>query len=102
MRREIRDLSDEDRNRVLDAMEVMYRTDIEEGRGLYGKDFKSSGELAALHSATSKYCFHWGDQFITSHPSFQVTRGGAAKRCPPQERKGCSASRLAHLTTPPP
>lgn len=37
VRREIRELSDEDRETFLDALEKVHRLDLEEGRALYGK-----------------------------------------------------------------
>ena len=72
VRREIRKLDVPDRERILRAMEIMYTTDLEEGRELYGKKFKSSGYFAATHSATLTYCYHWGIMFGTTHPAFQL------------------------------
>jgi hypothetical protein len=72
VRREIRGLNDADREAIFSAMEVMYNTELEEGRALYGDNFKSGAYMAAIHSATQNFCYHWGDMFITSHPAFQL------------------------------
>jgi hypothetical protein len=72
VRREIRSLTDKDRNKILDAMEIMYRLDEAEGKEKYGNKYMSIGYISGVHSATHEYCFHWGDMFITSHPAFQL------------------------------
>jgi hypothetical protein len=50
----------------------MYRLDDATGKETYGDDFISMGYITSVHSAVQTWCFHWGDQFITSHPAFQL------------------------------
>lgn len=69
VRREIRSLTDADREAYLSALEVMYRTPLEEGRAKYGEHFANYELFTTMHNSMT-YCYHGGDQFITSHAAF--------------------------------
>jgi hypothetical protein len=71
VRREVRALVDSDRERLLDAMKIMYTTPLIEGRKLYGDKFVDAGYIAAVHN-TDEFCFHGGDMFVTTHAAFQL------------------------------
>lgn len=51
VRREIRDLTDADRNDFLDAMETYYTLSTAEGKATYGQQFFNYERLAAYHNA---------------------------------------------------
>lgn len=63
VRREIRRLTDADRGRFLDALQLMYSTPQDVGEALYGPKFKSGNYLVRKHlyGAASKDCDHWHD-----------------------------------------
>ncbi|CAM9612742.1 unnamed protein product [Choristocarpus tenellus] len=71
VRREIRTLTDEDREELLDAMYVMWELDTVEGREKYGPDYMSVWDLGLLHFLAGEdvECdhFHHGLGFLTSH-----------------------------------
>jgi hypothetical protein len=71
VRREIRSMSENDREKVLDAMEIMYSIEQIEGEKKYGSKFKNAGFFSALHSTTD-FCYHGGDMFLTTHPTLQL------------------------------
>jgi len=72
VRRELRALNEEDRTKIFEAMEVIYKLDDDEGQRRFGSKYKSAAYLAAVHSSVNHFCYHWGDMFITSHPAFQL------------------------------
>jgi hypothetical protein len=53
VRREIRALTDEDRESYFQAMEVIYSTTQEEGERLYGRNFVSLEQLILMVSTTT-------------------------------------------------
>lgn len=53
VRREVRELSDEDRENWLDALDAVFRTEGDVGRRIYGGGFRSAPELSALHGVNS-------------------------------------------------
>ena len=71
VRRELRDLSDADRERYFSALHVVYSTDDAAGRTLYGDDFKSAAWFVRQHlyGAAQRDCDHWHDDagFMTHH-----------------------------------
>ncbi|KAH8062373.1 hypothetical protein JL722_3290 [Aureococcus anophagefferens] len=71
VRRELRDLTDFDRNAYFDAMEVVYTTEQELGVKLYGENFKSAAWLVRehLYGAADRECDHWHDDagFLNHH-----------------------------------
>lgn len=69
VRREIRSLSDSDREAYLSSLELMYRTPLDEGVSAYGSRFANYELFTTMHNSMS-YCYHGGDQFITSHAAF--------------------------------
>lgn len=69
VRREIRKLSDADRNHYLDALEIMYTITQEEGQAKYGHNFVDHGHLGALHGS-SLFLYHGNLAFMTAHPMF--------------------------------
>ena len=71
VRRELRSLSVEERERYLDAMQVLYATDDDEGKRLYGPDFQSMNALVIMHllGAADRDCDHYHDDagFLNHH-----------------------------------
>lgn len=71
VRREIRDLSEEDRKEYFDALSVVYRTSQDEGVVLYGENFRSAAWLVRehLYGAAQRSCDHWHDDagFLNHH-----------------------------------
>lgn len=62
-------VTDADREAYFNALEIMYRMELEEGRAKYGEHFHNYQEFTAMHNSV-KYCYHGGDQFITTHGAF--------------------------------
>ena len=71
VRREIRTLTDADREAYLSALEVLHTVDDAEGRRRYGADFANGAYFAKLHNA-NKYCYHNNLAFLTTHPAFTL------------------------------
>eukprot|EP00611_Tribonema_gayanum_P031302 TRINITY_DN9009_c0_g1_i1.p1 TRINITY_DN9009_c0_g1~~TRINITY_DN9009_c0_g1_i1.p1 ORF type:complete len:500 (+),score=128.10 TRINITY_DN9009_c0_g1_i1:2-1501(+) len=71
VRREIRALSQVDRERFLDALAILYFNSDEEGQAKYGNQFVSYERLCAMHDDI-KFCYHGGQQFITAHWAFNT------------------------------
>ena len=71
VRREIRDLTQEDRNRYLDALVKMWEIEGVDGRRKYSSKYISSNELLALHGTNSALRdndhFHNGAGFLAQH-----------------------------------
>lgn len=71
VRREIRDLTAEDRNRYLDALHVMWEVEGNDGRQQFTDKYISSNELLALHGTNSALRdndhFHNGAGFLAQH-----------------------------------
>ncbi|KAH8048704.1 hypothetical protein JL722_12324 [Aureococcus anophagefferens] len=71
VRREIRELTAEDRERYLGAVQVIYNTDTATGQQLYGSAYRGSEWLVRehLYGAASKMCDHWHDDagFLNHH-----------------------------------
>jgi len=76
VRREIRTLTDEDRNEFLDALETIYRLPTEQGKKLYGEDFKGMDYFLKEHllGAGQKDCDHWHDDagIMTHHIGYTL------------------------------
>ena len=71
VRRELRTLTDDDREAYFEAVHTVFTTDEKAGKELYGDAFTSHDELAALHN--SKYFMYHGNLFFqTSHPAMQM------------------------------
>lgn len=71
VRRELRSLTDEDRNKYIDAAQLMYSLSTEDGRELYGMKYKDINYFVRLHltSAGRRTCdeFHDGLGFLNHH-----------------------------------
>ena len=71
VRRELRDLSDDDRSRYFNAMKTIYTTKNEEGQKIYGANYHSAWWYVAKHleGAADKECDHWHDDagIVTHH-----------------------------------
>ena len=71
VRREIRELTVEDRNRYLAAVQVVYAVDTTTGQRAYGLSYRGSEWLVRehLYGAGSKMCDHWHDDagFLNHH-----------------------------------
>ena len=63
VRREVRDLTDDDRERLVSAMLVLYTTSMAEGVIKYGDDFKNVHYFTQIHlqASAEKECDHWHD-----------------------------------------
>lgn len=63
VRREIRKLTDEDRNTVIQTMKMLYDVSEEEGQALYGSKYHSAEYFAAKHLLGGGRidCDHWHD-----------------------------------------
>ncbi|CAM9236405.1 unnamed protein product [Ectocarpus sp. 4 AP-2014] len=76
VRREIRQLTDKDREAFFDAMETLYRLPTTEGVALYGEDYKGIEFFVQMHldGAAVKDCDHWHDDagIVTHHVGFTL------------------------------
>ena len=76
VRREIHTLTPEDRELFLDTMHVLWTTDTETGKKLYGDDYKSIAYFAQIHNEAPVHpsCdqFHAGTGFIHNHVYFEA------------------------------
>jgi len=76
VRREIRTLTDEDRNDVLDALETIYRLPTEEGMVIFGDDYRGMDYFLKEHliGAGQKDCDHWHDDagIMTHHIAYTM------------------------------
>jgi len=76
VRREVRQLFESDRIDFLDTMEILFKTDEDEGRGLYGNDFHGIDFFTRIHNnmAGAKECdhFHNGLGFSNHHVAFTL------------------------------
>eukprot|EP00752_Nemacystus_decipiens_P006546 g5896.t1 len=74
VRREIRDLTDDDREAFLDALQIWYTIPNDEGRVKYGAAFENYQRTTVLHNAqVDFFCYHIGLQFLTSHFAFDLS-----------------------------
>lgn len=78
VRREIRGLFSEDRNRFLDAMQVLYNLPTGEGKSRYGsRTYRDAGYFAAMHNmlAGDQQCDHMHDGmgFLTQHSALVLS-----------------------------
>ena len=71
VRRELRDLSTDDRERYFSAMQALYFTEQTTGAQLYGEDFRNADWFVRMHlyGAAQRDCDHWHDDagFLTHH-----------------------------------
>lgn len=76
VRREIRSLTDEDRNTFFDALYKMYTIDDDVGKQMYGEKFKSAEYYVYKHlnGAGTTDCDHWHDGagIVTHHVAFTL------------------------------
>ncbi|CAM9189470.1 unnamed protein product [Choristocarpus tenellus] len=74
VRRELRELTQKDRERFFDALEVYHRVDLDKGRALYGDFFVNYESQTRKHLAKMTLDgyspFHNGQVFITAHFAF--------------------------------
>ncbi|CAM9923670.1 unnamed protein product, partial [Ectocarpus sp. 4 AP-2014] len=74
VRREIRDLTDTDREAFLNAMQIWYTIPTDVGKARYGPSFSNYQVITAYHNAdVENFCYHIGLQFLTSHAAFDLT-----------------------------
>ena len=71
VRRELRTLTRDDLSRFVGALRAVYETPADEGRAKYGADFHTGLALTAKH-ASRVWTYHFGCQFFTSHPAYQL------------------------------
>eukprot|EP00752_Nemacystus_decipiens_P007682 g6866.t2 len=71
VRRELRDLTEEDREVYFSTMAEFYRVSIREGKEKYGTAFGNSDLMAAYHNSRN-YCFHSGMHFLNAHVAFDL------------------------------
>ncbi|CAB1119543.1 unnamed protein product [Ectocarpus sp. CCAP 1310/34] len=76
VRREIRQLKDEDREAFFDAMETLYRLPTSEGNAVYGDEYKGINFFVQMHldGAGVKDCDHWHDDagIMTHHVGYTL------------------------------
>eukprot|EP00615_Pteridomonas_danica_P006595 CAMPEP_0114355662 /NCGR_PEP_ID=MMETSP0101-20121206/20388_1 /TAXON_ID=38822 ORGANISM="Pteridomonas danica, Strain PT" /NCGR_SAMPLE_ID=MMETSP0101 /ASSEMBLY_ACC=CAM_ASM_000211 /LENGTH=414 /DNA_ID=CAMNT_0001497723 /DNA_START=622 /DNA_END=1862 /DNA_ORIENTATION=+ len=76
VRRELRTLSDSDRDAFFDAAEIVFRVPTTEGQALYGSKYYSAGYYGAKHNVLSgnTNCDHMHDGlgFVTSHSALTL------------------------------
>ena len=76
VRREIRSLSDEDRNRYFGALETIYNTPCNDGKLKYGSAFECIETFTSMHNdlAGDPYCDHAHDGygFLTMHAALSL------------------------------
>ena len=76
VRREIRSLSDGDRNRFLDALQLTYTMEKADGVAKYGPNFRTMEEMVSKHleGAADRECDHWHDDagIMTHHMAFTL------------------------------
>lgn len=76
VRRELRSLSEDDRNDFFDTTQVLYQVSQNEGESLYGKAYKDKDFFARLHLkyAGALDCDHWHDGlgFMISHTALTM------------------------------
>ena len=73
------DLTDTDRNAILDAMRVICTTPLLEGRKTYGADFVDAGYIAAVHNA-QRFFYHGEIHRIFSTRGCALPHSSAAPR----------------------
>jgi hypothetical protein len=71
VRRELRRLTQKDRDEYFNTMQKMFLRTQKEGEEIWGKDFTSHGTLSALHNSQD-YTYHGNLFFLTSHPAMQM------------------------------
>jgi hypothetical protein len=75
VRREIRSLTDDDREAFLYAMRDMYTLSTEEGQALYGSEWKNMDSFTALHLTTAgDTCDHLHDGFGFMNQHMYITK----------------------------
>jgi len=76
VRREIRALSDQDRSDTLDALETIYRVSTDEGKALFGDDYRGMDFFLKQHllGAGLTDCDHWHDDagIMTHHVAYTL------------------------------
>ena len=76
IRREVRSLTDTDRNTFFKALKIMYETELDEGKKIYGEKFNNAEYflLKHLNGAGRSDCDHWHDgaAFINKHLAFTL------------------------------
>ena len=76
VRREIRNLLDQDREAFFQAVAIMQRVPTQAGKKIYGKNYRSRDFFNRIHLyyGGSKSCDHWhqGPGFVTSHVTFSL------------------------------
>ena len=76
VRRELRALSDPDRDALLDAMHVLYTVDASDGRYRFGSAYRDASWFSRLHleGAAARECDHWHDNagLMVHHMSFTL------------------------------
>ncbi|CAM9961289.1 unnamed protein product [Scytosiphon promiscuus] len=74
VRREIRKLTDADREAFFNALHIWYAVPVDVGRAMYGPEFDNYQRVVAVHNSNvDKFCYHIGNQFLTSHVAFDIT-----------------------------
>lgn len=76
VRREIRDLDEDDRNRMLDAMQTLFTVNETTGQARYGSKFKGIAYFVSKHldGASDLMCDHWHDDagIVNHHIAFTL------------------------------
>jgi hypothetical protein len=76
VRRELRQLDDDDRSLFFNSAKVLWDTSAEDGRSTYGSNFITAKEFTIMHSAmaASRDCDHMhdGTGFLTQHATLSA------------------------------
>jgi hypothetical protein len=71
VKRELRSLTDEDREKFLEAASIMWKVNTEEGKKLYGESYTGADTFVEQHSLASNDircdAYHEGSGFMTHH-----------------------------------
>jgi hypothetical protein len=81
VRREIRTLTDEDRESYLNAIEQVHRLSAEEGVSTYGANFSNYEPYTAVHNSV-EYCYHTGQVSVVTMPLMAIDRVEPTPRGP--------------------
>ena len=101
VRREVRDLSEGDRTRFLDAIAVTHAVPTDAGERMYGPAYKSTTWFATVHATYSadRDCDHWhsGPGFVNQHSAFTLRYQQALQAVDPRTCALASLRQRVHL-----
>lgn len=102
VRREVRALNDDDKERYLSALEVVHRTSMKDGAELYGSNFRNFEHFTTKHlwKMTLEKCTPWHGEFgpvsFRSRPSSVPPLTDRRLTLPPRAAAHCCSTTPAH------